>query len=100
MRNTGHLNLDRDRDVTFDLFGGLTAALRYHFHQRRHRIRVSFDVELDEADDSGAEQQQRQDHNDRRPLQSEVNDAVHHASIRSLFQPMRSLVRMGRAVDK
>ena len=41
-----HLDLDRDRDVAFDLFRRQAGRLGHHLYHRRHRIGISFDVQL------------------------------------------------------
>ena len=51
--NAGHLHLDRDGDVALHLLGRQAGALGDDVDERRHRIRVGLDVELEEADDAG-----------------------------------------------
>ena len=66
--------LDRDGDVALDLLGRLAGALRDDVDQRRHRIGIGLDVELDEADDAGAEQDQQQQDDQHALLQRKGDD--------------------------
>jgi hypothetical protein len=79
MGNARHLNLDRDRDVALDLLGRLARALSDDIDQRRYRIGIGLDVELDEGDDAGgAEKKQQGDHKD--PLlQGEGDNPIHES---------------------
>ena len=65
MPHTRHLDLDRDRNVAFDLLGGLARVLSDDLDARRHRVRIGFDIEPHEADGAGNEHEQHQrDHQD------------------------------------
>src|SRR5260221_10416552 len=77
MRDTGHLDLDRDGDVALDLLGRLTRALGDDVDQRRHRIGLGFDGGLAEAADPGAEQKHQQDDHEDPLSQGECHDLVH-----------------------
>ncbi len=58
--NACHLNFDGDRNVTLDLLGTLAGALRHDVHQRRHRVWIGFNIQIDEADDARGENEYHQ----------------------------------------
>ena len=62
MGDTRHLHLDWNCDVALDLFGRLPRALGDDIDERRHWVGISFDVELDETDNTGTDDEEQ--HND------------------------------------
>ena len=75
--NAGQLDFQRNGDVALDLLGRLAVALGDDVHQRRHRIGVGLDVELEEADHAGGEQHQHQHKNQHALLERQNHDGVH-----------------------
>jgi hypothetical protein len=77
VRNSRKLDLDRDRDVTFDLLGRLTGILRDNVDERWHRVGIGLDIELSECDD--AEYQHGEEHHeDEHPLaQRKCDHRIH-----------------------
>jgi hypothetical protein len=72
-----HLDLDRDRNVAFNLLGRLAWVLGDDLDAWRHRVRIGLDVELGEADDAGDEHEQQQRDHQNALLQREGDDRVH-----------------------
>src|SRR5262249_35932973 len=85
-------DLDRDRNVTFDLFGRLTGVLRNDVDERWHRIWVGLDVELDEARNADAEHENEQQRHQHSLPQGKGDYRVHRGAPR--------LVAAGGAIDK
>src|SRR5581483_171212 len=77
VRNSGHLDLDRDGDVALDLLGGLARALRDDVNERGNGVGIRLDVELREKREATDEDQRQQDRQKDALLQRECNDRVH-----------------------
>src|SRR5208283_3980789 len=81
VRDALHRRFDRDGVVALDLLGALATGLGDDLDERRHRVRIGLDVEVQEADQAGAEYGDEKDDDEDTLLYRKGNDAVHIAAL-------------------
>ena len=77
----GHLNFDRNGHIALHLLGRLPGALNDDVDERRYRIRVGLDVEVQKADEAGAQDGDKKYDDEDTLLDREGDDAVHVAAL-------------------
>ena len=78
VRNSIHLNLDRNRDLLFDLFRGTTGPLRNNLHPGIRHVGIGLDRQVVKRDHSPNEEQQRRTQYDEAVVEGEINDGTNH----------------------
>src|SRR5271166_1913219 len=96
VRDAGHLNLDRNGEITLYLFGRLAGTLGDKLDAWRHWIGIGFDVEVHKTDNARTEEKHHYDDHEHPLLQCKCDDAVQLRFVLSeiLFSPLiRSVSR-------
>ena len=88
----GKRNLDRDRDVALHFLRRLPGALGDDLDNRRGRVRIGLDVELQEGDVAEAKKCRERDHNQRAPRQAERDQTTQHERTRTRRLSLTPLV--------
>ena len=78
MRNTGHLNLDRHRNLALDLLGAAAGPLCDYLYIVVGYVRVGFNRKGAEADDSPHGEHNRPAEHQPPALKREVNECPNH----------------------
>ena len=79
MRHSRHLNLDRDRDLLFDLLGGASRPLRNDRDIVVGDIGIGFDGKIVERDRSPAGQQDGNGQHDKFVIQRKIYEGPNHS---------------------
>ena len=78
MRNAVHLNLDRNRDLLFDLFGSAPRPLRNNLHVVVGDIGVGFDRQIMKGESAPPKQKNCPNNDDKAIIQSKIDQSTNH----------------------
>ena len=76
--NAGHLDFEGDGDLLLDLFGGASGPLRDDLNVVVGNVRVSFDREILERDDSPGEEKDCETEDHPAVIQSKIYETTNH----------------------
>src|SRR5215467_12165277 len=84
MRNTVHLNFNRNRDLLFNFFGRTAWPLRDDLHVIIGNVGIGLDRQVMEGDCSPKQQQNRYRQNDEAVVEGILDEKAYHSSVLTL----------------